>query len=232
MKKVQATYPLKIQAIRSKGQQPRLYVSFPLALAAAIGLEPGDTVQCPFTITVTNIGQGDFNGPLDIAEDAGFSKGAFYSNFDSKESILLEILRRHHAHYITDLRAMIDQAASADEMSAALGRWGDMRDQEPEWASLNIELQLHAKRNARFQPQYSDYLRHYREALAELIALRFEKVGRQPPAPVEDLAAVLVAIADGLASQRALTGLATPEITGAMLGLVSEGWIAIAAPTS
>jgi len=42
---MQTTYPLKIQAIRSKGQQPRLYVSFPLALAAAIGLEPGETVQ-------------------------------------------------------------------------------------------------------------------------------------------------------------------------------------------
>jgi hypothetical protein len=39
------TYPLKIQAIRSQGQQPRLYVSFPLALAAAIGLKPGDQVQ-------------------------------------------------------------------------------------------------------------------------------------------------------------------------------------------
>jgi hypothetical protein len=39
------TYPLKIQAIRSQGQQPRLYVSFPLALAAAIGLNPGDQVQ-------------------------------------------------------------------------------------------------------------------------------------------------------------------------------------------
>lgn len=42
---MQTTYPLKIQAIRSKGQQPRLYVSFPLALAAAIGLEPGEAVQ-------------------------------------------------------------------------------------------------------------------------------------------------------------------------------------------
>jgi len=42
---MQTTYPLKVQAIRSKGQQPRLYVSFPLALAAAIGLEPGDEVQ-------------------------------------------------------------------------------------------------------------------------------------------------------------------------------------------
>jgi hypothetical protein len=44
-KQMQTTYPLKIQAIRSKGQQPRLYISFPLALAAAIGLEPGETVQ-------------------------------------------------------------------------------------------------------------------------------------------------------------------------------------------
>ena len=38
-------YPLKVQAIRSQGQQPRLYVSFPLALATAIGLNPGDLVQ-------------------------------------------------------------------------------------------------------------------------------------------------------------------------------------------
>ena len=42
---MQTTYPLKVQAIRSQGQQPRLYVSFPLALAAAIGLSPGDSVQ-------------------------------------------------------------------------------------------------------------------------------------------------------------------------------------------
>ena len=39
------TYPLKVQVIRSQGQQPRLYVSFPLALAAAIGLAPGESVQ-------------------------------------------------------------------------------------------------------------------------------------------------------------------------------------------
>ena len=42
---MQITYPLRVQAIRSRGQNPRLYVSFPLALAAAIGLEPGEEVQ-------------------------------------------------------------------------------------------------------------------------------------------------------------------------------------------
>jgi len=44
-KKMQTTYPLNVQAIRSQGKQPRLYVTFPLALASAIGLNPGDRVQ-------------------------------------------------------------------------------------------------------------------------------------------------------------------------------------------
>ena len=42
---MQAKYELKVQAIRSKKQQARLYVYFPLPLAAAIGLEAGETVQ-------------------------------------------------------------------------------------------------------------------------------------------------------------------------------------------
>ena len=37
-------YTLKVQAIRPKGQTPKLYVYFPLPLAAAIGLEPGEEV--------------------------------------------------------------------------------------------------------------------------------------------------------------------------------------------
>ena len=42
---MQAEYPVKVQAIRTKGQKPRLYVYVPLALAAAIGLEHGEEVQ-------------------------------------------------------------------------------------------------------------------------------------------------------------------------------------------
>lgn len=42
---MQAIYPLKVQAIRSKNQQERLYVYLPLPLAAAIGLQGGESVQ-------------------------------------------------------------------------------------------------------------------------------------------------------------------------------------------
>ena len=41
----QTKYPLKVQAIRPKGQKPKLYVYFPIHLAAAIGLEPGEEVE-------------------------------------------------------------------------------------------------------------------------------------------------------------------------------------------
>jgi len=42
---MQVNYPIKVQAIRSKGRPVRLFLAVPLALAAAIGLEPGEAVQ-------------------------------------------------------------------------------------------------------------------------------------------------------------------------------------------
>ena len=41
----QATYPLKIQAIRSKGQNLRFYVYLPMPLAAALGIVGGEEVE-------------------------------------------------------------------------------------------------------------------------------------------------------------------------------------------
>ena len=42
---MQAQYPVKVQAIRSKGRTDRFYVFIPLPLAAAIGLEAGEQFQ-------------------------------------------------------------------------------------------------------------------------------------------------------------------------------------------
>ena len=42
---MKAKYPVKVQAIRSKGRSNRFYLFIPLPLAAAIGLEAGEEVQ-------------------------------------------------------------------------------------------------------------------------------------------------------------------------------------------
>jgi hypothetical protein len=46
---MQAKYPVKVQAIRSKGRTDRFYVFVPLPLAAAISLEAGESVQWKLT---------------------------------------------------------------------------------------------------------------------------------------------------------------------------------------
>ena len=46
---MQAQYPVKVQAIRSKGRTDRFYVFIPLPLAAAIGLEAGEAFQWSLT---------------------------------------------------------------------------------------------------------------------------------------------------------------------------------------
>ena len=46
---MQAKYPVKVQAIRSKGRTDRFYAFIPLPLAATIGLEAGEEVQWSLT---------------------------------------------------------------------------------------------------------------------------------------------------------------------------------------
>jgi hypothetical protein len=40
-----AEYPIKVQVIRAQQQKPRFYVPIPSALAAAIGVQAGESVQ-------------------------------------------------------------------------------------------------------------------------------------------------------------------------------------------
>lgn len=42
---MQISYPIKVQVIKSKGRPVRLYLAVPMALAVAIGLEPGEQVE-------------------------------------------------------------------------------------------------------------------------------------------------------------------------------------------
>ena len=59
---MQAEYPVKVQAIRSKGRTDRFYVFIPLPLAAAIGLEAGEEFQWSLadrnTLAVRRLGSG------------------------------------------------------------------------------------------------------------------------------------------------------------------------------
>lgn len=144
----------------------------------------------------------------DIAEAAGLSQGALYANFDSKEALLLEIMRAHMRQEAESLTALLDGACDGEAALSALDAWASGMNADPDWATLAIELQLHANRSAGFATEYDRVYADHRQALGRLVSRLFGMLGVELPADPAELATGLMALAHGLAIGR--SGRAAP----------------------
>ena len=137
-----------------------------------------------------------------IAAEAGYSKGAFYSNFESKEAIFLELLARHMAGEAEQLSRLVGSHRTAGDTLDSLDIWLEQMNADADWALLSMELQLHARRSATFALAYDALYSRHRERLGELVARVFALSGKALPAPAVDLAAALMALGHGMVLQR------------------------------
>jgi AcrR family transcriptional regulator len=138
-----------------------------------------------------------------ITESAGFSRGAFYSNFTSKEQLFAELLQdRVYAHY----RNMARRSAESDRRPS-LRQVGEQlaaiqANPEGRWLfRLWLELLAHAGRDDDFRALAAGFWSGTRELSAAAIEQRFEEAGRPPPMPAGDLASAMIALDIGLALQ-------------------------------
>lgn len=136
----------------------------------------------------------------DIAEAAGFSQGAFYSNFPGKEAILLEVVRRHQTEERAKIEAVLGNvpARAADTMKG-LERWAATINADPGWAILAVELQLQALRSPSFALGYNALNREHLEALGALITRLFALLGKAVPGDPVEVAAGFIALGRGMA---------------------------------
>ncbi|WP_432734334.1 TetR/AcrR family transcriptional regulator [Ralstonia solanacearum] len=163
----------------------------------------------------------------DIAQEAGYSQGAFYSNFPSKEAILLELLRRHMEAEARQLTAVLDAAdAPPGDVLAGLEAWAITLDQDTDWSVLAVELQLQANRSAAFAAEYRVVWEKHQSELAHFVAQLFSRLALIPPAEPLQLAASFMALAHGLALQRITTGQGP---AGQMIMVFLRGLLASAA---
>jgi AcrR family transcriptional regulator len=136
----------------------------------------------------------------DIAEAAGFSQGAFYSNFPDKEAILLELVQRHQSEERARIEAALNSAqGDAKVAMRAIEKWSATINSDPGFAVLAIELQLHALRSPSFAKSYDELNRKHRRALGLLVARMFELLGRKAPADPAEIATGFIALGRGMA---------------------------------
>ena len=162
-----------------------------------------------------------------IAENAGFSKGAFYSNFESKEAIFLELLQSSKRRKIEALENLLAQEMSAEELLSAIRNYEAGPDSDFDFAQLAVEFQLQASRDATFAKAYAKLNRNYRDSLVGVLEKLYAKLGRTPPAPVKDVADILMATITGLLLQAAeapanVRGRLITEATVLILGISAD----------
>jgi AcrR family transcriptional regulator len=136
----------------------------------------------------------------DIADAAGFSQGAFYSNFPDKEAILLELVQRHQSEERAKIEAALSQAGGdAAKAMGGIEKWAATINSDPDFAVLAIELQLQALRSPSFAQGYNELNRKHRRALGVLVTRFFELLGRKLPADPVEIVTGFIALGRGMA---------------------------------
>jgi AcrR family transcriptional regulator len=137
----------------------------------------------------------------DIADAAGFSQGAFYSNFPDKEAILLELMQRHQSEERGKIEATLSQAQAQGDVAKAMAgieKWASS-NADPGFAVLATELQLQALRSPSFAQVYNDLNRKHRRALGTLLSRMFELFGKKVPGDPVEIATAFIALGRGMA---------------------------------
>ena len=113
----------------------------------------------------------------DIARRAGFTKGAVYSNFDSKQALFAELLSKKSM----ELAGRVIETVSGLDPGAAAGKGGDAIAswvvEEPRWPLLVTEFGIQAGRVPELAEGYRRERRHLRAELETLIAERAKEWG-------------------------------------------------------
>lgn len=135
----------------------------------------------------------------DVAEAAGYTKGAVYSNFDSKEELFLALLERQIDQAVGVLEGVLQEAAPEDVGRLVGERQGAIAVLDRDWFLLETEFLLYAARNASVRDRIADRQRRTQERITELIARHMDDLGVDTDVFVPaDVAQLLTATADGL----------------------------------
>lgn len=155
----------------------------------------------------------------DITSDAGYTKGAFYANFTSKEELFLVMLDEHFAER---LAAIEEVSVAGGDISEQARRAGDdfvaaLRGDE-EWCRLFLEFSAHASRHEEFRRAFLARSRALRDEIAAIFSRRLEELGIEPTIPPRVLAQMVFSMAHGVALEQLLDPEETPaDLFGSML---------------
>jgi AcrR family transcriptional regulator len=148
----------------------------------------------------------------EVAEDAGFTKGAFYANFKSKEEIFLAMLDERFAQRLAEIERIVESDAEVeDQVREAGSDFASYVLADPQWQRLFFEFAAYAARHEDFRRELVKRYALLRDRIADVYRRRIERLGITAPVPVEQVSLMTFAMANGVALEALLEPEAVSE---------------------
>lgn len=144
-----------------------------------------------------------------IANAAGYTTGAVYSNFESKEELCLAVLEDRFLGLASDLTEALAAAdPNVDARMSAVEAWYENILGQEQWGLLAAEFALATRKKAAIRNQLAERIKMGRAMIGAVLAQQYEQLNVELPLDTDRLAAAVLGLAIGLAVQRVVD----PEI--------------------
>jgi AcrR family transcriptional regulator len=138
-----------------------------------------------------------------IAAAAGFSRGAFYSNFKSKDELIIAMLEDHVEQMVRRNLELLSQHKNIEDF---LDAWKNMdrSKQDPLGRSplLHMEMILFVARAEKRRPELAKRLRARRKLIADIVETTAKNSNRNTLLNPSWVGAVVLALEDGFRLHR------------------------------
>ena len=101
----------------------------------------------------------------DIASAAGYTRGAFYAHFKTKEDLFFALLEEEGRRRLEQVRAVVEGHETTHERLAALRSLYIDFSADRQWAMLILEFKLYALRHPELRPRLAGTHRRIRTSL-------------------------------------------------------------------
>jgi AcrR family transcriptional regulator len=146
-----------------------------------------------------------------IAAAAGFTRGAFYSNFKSKDELIIAMLEDHVEQSIRRNLDLLARHKNLEDFIEALKAM-DRTRQDPLGRAplLHMEMILYAARAEQRRPELAKRLRAGRKLIADIVETTLKNSGRSPALNPAWTGAIVLALEDGFRLHRLIDPETTP----------------------
>jgi AcrR family transcriptional regulator len=146
-----------------------------------------------------------------IAAAAGFTRGAFYSNFKSKDELIIAMLEDHVEQSIRRNLDLLDRHKNLADFIDAL-KTIDRSHQDPLARSplLHMEMILFVARAEKRRPDLAERLRARRKLIVDIVETTLKKSGKNASLDPTWTGAIVLALEDGFRLHRLIDPETTP----------------------